>query len=170
MIRALLVDRFKLKYHTEEKQVSAYALVAGKPKMKKADLASRAFCKNVNAPPGTPPGSRVLNCQNITMTQFADRLRNMARELSWPVVDATGIEGGWDFTLTFSMNAMPIGMPMRPGEGGGGSTAMPAASDPTGGYTIFTAIEKELGLKLELRKRTEQVVVIDHIEQKPTEN
>jgi uncharacterized protein (TIGR03435 family) len=171
MIRALLVDRFKMKYHTEEKQVSAYSLVAGKPKMKKADPNNRTFCKNVNAPPGTPPGSRVLNCQNITMAQFADRLHNMARELSWPVMDATGIEGGWDFTLTFSMNAMMVGMPMRAGDGGGGgAAAMPAASDPTGGYTIFTAIEKELGLKLELRKRTEQVVVVDHIEQKPTEN
>ena len=66
---------------------------------------------------------------------------------------------------------MVVGMPMRAGDGGGGgAAAMPAASDPTGGYTIFTAIEKELGLKLELRKRTEQVVVVDHIEQKPTEN
>ena len=48
--------------------------------------------------------------------------------------------------------------------------AIPTASDPTGGYTIFEAIEKELGLKLEKQKRTMPVIVIDSIEQKPTDN
>jgi uncharacterized protein (TIGR03435 family) len=171
MIRSLLVDRFKLKYHMEEKPVSAYSLVAGKPKMKKADPDSRTFCKNSNAPAGAPPGSRVLTCQNITMAQFAERLQNLTRELSWPVLDATGIEGCWDFTLTFSQNAM-MGMPVRVGgpEGGGAPGApVPTGPDPTGGYTIFTAIEK-LGLKLEVQKRTASVIVIDHIEQRPTDN
>jgi uncharacterized protein (TIGR03435 family) len=170
---SLLADRFKLKYHTEEKPVSAYTLVSGKPKMKKADPASRTFCKNVPAPPGMPPGSRVLNCQNITMAQFADRLQGMARELSWPVVDGTGLEGGWDFTLTFSMAMMAVGPGGPGGRGGGGmggEAMMPTASDPSGGYTIFEAIEKELGLKLDSQKRTLPVIVIDHLEQKPTEN
>jgi uncharacterized protein (TIGR03435 family) len=57
---------------------------------------------------------------------------------------------------------------------GGGEMAQPvgapAASDPSGMQTIFEAVEKQLGLKLESRKRTAAVVVIDHIEQKPTEN
>jgi uncharacterized protein (TIGR03435 family) len=111
MMRALLADRFKMTYHTEERPVSAYSLVPAKPKMKKADPASRTTCKSANAPAGAPPGSQILTCQNITMAQFADRLQNMAPELSWPVVlDATGIEGGWDFTLTFSRNA---GSPCR---------------------------------------------------------
>jgi uncharacterized protein (TIGR03435 family) len=47
---------------------------------------------------------------------------------------------------------------------------MPNASDPMGGYTIFEAIEKQLGLKLEKTKRPGSVFVIDHMEQKPTEN
>jgi uncharacterized protein (TIGR03435 family) len=171
MLRALLVERFKLTYHTEDRQVAAYSLVAGKPKMKKADPDRRTFCKNGDAPAGAPPGSRVLNCQNVTMAEFADRLQYMAGELSSPVLDATGIEGRWDFSLTYSMNfGMAFGA--RGGEAGaaaaGGGPAAPA--DPSGGYSIFEAVEKELGLKLEKEKRTMPVTVIDHLEQKPTEN
>jgi uncharacterized protein (TIGR03435 family) len=169
MLRALLVDRFKMTYHTEERQASAYSLVAAKPKMKKADPASRTFCKDKPAPPGSPPGSRVLNCQNVTMGQFADRLQFMTGDFSLGVVDATGLEGAWDFTLTFSMSFMSFGP-----RGGGDASAAgggPAPSpDPNGGLTIFEAVEKQLGLKLEKQKRSVQVTVIDHIEQKPTEN
>ncbi len=170
MLLALLVDRFKMKYHTESRPVSAYTLVSVKPKMKKADPASRTSCKNSQAPPGSPPGSQVMTCQNITMAQLADRLQNMAPELSWPVLDATGIEGGWDFALTFSRIA---GMAMGRGRGGDvapADGALPAASEPSGALTLFEAVEKQLGLKLDMRKRPEQVMVIDHIEQKPTEN
>jgi uncharacterized protein (TIGR03435 family) len=100
------------------------------------------------------------------MAQFAERLQNMAPELNWPVADATGLEGAWDFTLTFSMN---FGMAMRL-DGGGPAGAAPAASDPNGGLTIFEAMEKQLGLKLEKQKRSMPVIVIDHLEQKPTDN
>jgi len=170
LVRALLVDRFKMTYHTEERPVSAYSLVAAKPKMKKADPASRTHCNNGTVPAGAPPGSRMLTCQNITMAQFADRLQNMAPGLTWPILDATGIDGGWDFTLTFTQTfpmAMAIG-------GRGGDAGQPgegvAASDPNGGYTLFEALEKELGLKLEAQKRPMPITVIDHLEQKPTEN
>ena len=172
MMLALLKDRFKLTYHTEEKPVTAYALVAAKPKMKKADPASRIFCRNTNAPAGAPPGSRVLKCQNITMAQFAERLLNIGPGMNWPVLDATEIEGGWDFTLMFSMRPQ---MAMGPGGRGGGdanpaAAALPTASDPVEGYTLFEAVEKQLGLRLEKQKRSLPVIVIDHIEQKPTEN
>jgi len=172
MIRALLVDRFKMTYHTEDRPVSAYSLVSAKPKMKKADPASRTSCKSAPAPPGSPPGSQVLTCQNITMAQLADRLQNMSPELNWPVLDATEIEGGWDFTLTYS-RSFPVAMSLAgrggadPGQAG---AAAPAASDPTGGYTLFEAVEKQLGLKLEMQKRSMPVIVIDHLEQKPTDN
>ena len=162
LLRSLLADRFKMKYHTEERMVAAYSLVQAKPKMKKADPASRTSCKLADAPPGAPPGSRSLVCQNITMAQFADRLQNAAPGFTWPVLDATGIEGGWDFTLTFSMFAM------LNGPGRSENAGLP--SDPNGSYTIFEAIEKQIGLKLEARKRSEPVVVIDHIEPKPTDN
>ena len=173
MMLALMKDRFKMTYHTEDRQVTAYRLVAGKPKMKKADPESRTSCKQPMNTPGAPPGSTVLVCTNATMELFAERLQNLSPELSWPVLDSTGLPGGWDFTLTF-MRSFP-GMPMmaRPvggdaGPGGGGAMAMPA--DPQGGTTIFEAVEKQLGLKLEQQKRSMPVVVIDHLEQKPTEN
>jgi uncharacterized protein (TIGR03435 family) len=171
MIRALLVDRFKMIFHPEERSVSAYTLVAAKPKMKKADPASRTFCKSAQAPPGSPPGSRILNCQNATMAQFAEYLRGTSQELTLPVTDSTGLEGGWDFSLLYSLN-FPV---RRAASTGGADSAeagavVPAASEPTGGYTIFQAVEKELGLKFVAQKRPMTVTVIDHIEQKPTEN
>ena len=106
------------------------------------------------------------------MDQFADRLQNLTPELRWPVMNLSEIAGGWDLTLTFSQNnarAMPVGMPGgRGGDSGPPSAAV--ADDPTGGYTIFQAMEKQLGLRLEPQKRPVPVIVIDHIEQKPTEN
>lgn len=166
---ALVTDRFQMKYHTEDRPVTAYSLTAGKPKMKKADPASRIFCRNTNAPAPAPPGTREIKCQNVTIAQFAERLQFQTQELSWPVEDATGLEGTWDLDLTFSMRAgMSFGG--RGGDAGGGSNAVPSASDPTGGLTLFEAIEKELGLKLEKQKRTLPVFVIDHIEPKPTDN
>jgi uncharacterized protein (TIGR03435 family) len=171
LILGLLKDRFKLTYHTEEQPLSAYTLVSAKPKMKKADPASRVFCKTPGPTPGAPPGSRVLKCQNITMAQFAERLQGFAPEFNWPVLDGTGIEGGWDFTLTFSMRMPMMGPGMgRSGEGNSAPGALPAAPDPSDNYTIFEAIEKQLGLKVEKQKRPMPVIVIDHIEQKPTDN
>ena len=168
-------SRFKMTFHTEERSVVAYSLVAAKPKMKKADPASRTSCKTGNAPAGSPPGSRLFTCQNITMEQFADQLQNMAPALNWPVVDATEIAGGWDFTLTFSQNMMMMNGMMMNGAVRGGDAGPPghdltAASDPSGAITIFDAVEKQLGLKLEKQKRSMPVIVIDHLEEKATEN
>jgi uncharacterized protein (TIGR03435 family) len=168
MIRALLVDRFKLAYHAEERPLTAYSLAAAKPKLKKADPTSRISCKNGNAPPGAPPGSRTLTCQNISMAQFAERLQNLGPGLTSPVLDATGLEGGWDFSLTFNMLPALANLPRPPD--GAAPAGDAAASDPSGGYTIFEAIEKQLGLKLEQQKRPQPVIVIDHLEEKPTEN
>ena len=94
----------------------------------------------------------------------------MSPELAWPVSDATEMPGGWDFTLSYSMYAS-MGMPAPVAAAGrGGDAGQPggmAASDPGGGPSLFEAIEKQLGLKLEKQKRTAQVIVIDHIEPKP---
>jgi uncharacterized protein (TIGR03435 family) len=101
MMLALLADRFKMTYHTEARLLPAYSLVAVKPKIKTADPDCRISCKNGPAPAGAPPGSIMFTCQNTSMAHFADSLRNLALGLNTPVVDATGLEGGWDFTLTF---------------------------------------------------------------------
>jgi uncharacterized protein (TIGR03435 family) len=161
MIRALLVDRFKMTYHTEDRQVAGYALVAVKPRLKKADPASRTFCKPAAAPAGSPLDSRLLNCQNVTLAQFADRLQNRAPELTLPVLDATGIDGTWDISLLYSQHIVLANQAGRGGE---------SPSDPAGGYTVFEAVEKQLGLKLEKQKRSIPVIVIDRLEPRPTEN
>ena len=178
MMLALLKDRFKLAYHTEDRPVSAYALVAAKPKLKKADPNSRSTCKNATPPAPAPPGTRTLTCTNVTMDQFAERFQGMGPDFNWPVANETALEGGWDLTLSFNQMAMfNAGMMGGRGGGRGGAAeanpeagAMPTASDPTDAITIFEALEKQLGLKLEKQKRSMPVIVIDHIEQKPTEN
>jgi uncharacterized protein (TIGR03435 family) len=168
MIRALLVERFGLSYHSEQRPVSAYSLVATKPKLKKADPNSRIFCKIGPPSPNRPPNSQVLRCQNATMAFFAERLLNLAPGLNLPVEDATGLEGVWDFTLAFS--PIPPMMLNRPAPGGDSGPGAPVASDPSGGYTIFESIEKQLGLKLESQKRSLPVIVIDSLQQRPTDN
>jgi uncharacterized protein (TIGR03435 family) len=192
LLLKLLVERFKMTYHTEDREVQTFSLVAGKPKLKKADPASRSSCKNANAPQGSPQGSRMLTCTNVTIAQFADRLQSLTPDLPWPVPDETGIEGSWDINLVFNMRpmmatmmgaGMPVPPPPPPGGGGmgmavgmagggpgGGPGGGGTASDPSGGQTIFEAIEKQLGLKLEKQKRSMPVFVIDRMEQKPTDN
>ena len=66
--------------------------------------------------------------------------------------------------------AAGMGMARAAAVGDAGSAGLPAAPEPNSGYTIFEALEKQLGLKLEKQKRNMPVIVIDHIEQKPTEN
>jgi uncharacterized protein (TIGR03435 family) len=170
MLISLLKDRFKLAYHTEDRPMTTYSLVQANPKLKKADPESRSWCKSPPPSPAAPPGSRVFACQNVTMAQFAERLQGLAQELVWPVEDATRLEGNWDLTLTFSfITAPPPGLPAVAGRGGGPGD-LPTASDPTGAITIFDAIERQLGLRLERQKRLVPVIVIDHLEEKPTEN
>jgi uncharacterized protein (TIGR03435 family) len=175
MLRALLKDRFKLEAHLEERPINAYTLVAVKPKMQKADPASRTRFKEGPAADGKDPRvknpilARLVTVQNMTMAQFGMKLQQIASGyIHSPVLDATGLEGGWNFTLSFSTAGQV--------QGGGGDSPPPApaglteASDPSGAITLFEAINKQLGLKLELQKRPVQVLVIDHVEPKPTEN
>ena len=102
------------------------------------------------------------------MALFAERLLNLAPGLNSPVEDAAGLEGGWDFTLAFS--PIPPTMLNRPAPGGDPGQGAPVAADPSGGYTIFESIEKQLGLKLESQKRSLPVIVIDSLQQRPTDN
>jgi uncharacterized protein (TIGR03435 family) len=171
MMRALLVDRFKMVTHYEDRPMDAYTLVADKPKLKKADPSNRTGCKigPSSAPRGLADGpTTVATCQNMTMAQFGEQLQSIAPTYIWyPVLDATGIDGAWDITLTFSA--------VNPNLVGGGRGGVPSASagglsDPNGAISLFNAIDKQLGLKLEMHKRLEPVFVIDHIEEKPTDN
>jgi uncharacterized protein (TIGR03435 family) len=175
MLRALLADRFKLATHMEDRPVSAYTLVADKPKLQKADPSTRTRWKEGPAvstkdPRDTNPiVSRLVTCQNMTMAQFAEDLQNIAPGyLRLPVADATGLDGAWDFTFNFS----PVNLLQAPAGRGGDNVAGSAvtASDPNGAVSLFDALTKQLGLKLEMRKRPMPVLVIDHVEEKPTDN
>ena len=173
MIRGLLEDRFKLKTHFEERPVEGYVLSSpGRPKMAKADPSSRTGCKEGPGPDGKDPRianpvlSRLITCQNMTMAQFADQLSNLANGYAHvAVLDTTDLTDAYDFTLSFSA----IGM-LRNGVPGQPPPGPEAASDPSGALSLPDAVNKQLGLKLELKKHPMQVLVIDHIEEKPTEN
>jgi len=99
------------------------------------------------------------------MAQFAQQLQSMDPG-EFPtngVMDETGLKGAWDFTLNFSpqslfKNAAPATE----------SAATP--SDPNGALSFMEAVRQQLGLKLETRKRPMPVLVIDHIEEQPTDN
>jgi uncharacterized protein (TIGR03435 family) len=175
LMRGLLTDRFNMKVHYEDRPMDAYTLVAVKPKLKLADPSNRSGCKVGPSPApreiGAGPPPFVASCQNITMAQFVERLPSIAPAyFRFAVADGTRIEGAWDFAVSF--------MPGNPnaGGGGGGRSGGPAPAraegviDPTGGISIFDAVEKQLGLKLEVHKQPEPVLVIDHIDEKPTEN
>ena len=179
MVRTLLIERFKIKMHTEERSVSGYVLSADKPKLTKADPASRTKCQEGPAPNQSDPRnrnpilSRLITCQNTTMAQFAERLMYSANGyVRVPALDATGLDGGWNFSVNFS----PIGAFQggRGGDGAGPAAAPPSgaltASDPNGAISLPEALDKQLGLKLEMKKRPMPVLVIDHIEEKPVEN
>ena len=188
MVRALVIDRFKMVTHTEERPIPAYTLIAVKPKMKKADPNSRTLFKEGPAtleskdPRNSNPSlARLVTIQNMTMAEFAEKLQSIAPGyIHSPVLDATGLEGSWDFTLSFSPAGMAGGGGRggRGGEGGGrgeggppapqpAASAVPEASDPSTGLTLLEAMEKQAGLKLVMQKRPLPVLVIDHIEEKP---
>jgi uncharacterized protein (TIGR03435 family) len=180
LLRALLIERFKMVVHNEDRPVPTFVLSAAKPKLKAADPAGRTKFYEGPGPDGKDPRtanpavSRLVTCQNMTMTQFATLLNSIAGGYiqGQPVLNETGLEGSWDFTLNFSVAGMVGGgrgmVVMRGGDAGPGGAN--AASDPSGGLSLNDALTKQLGLKLETVKRPAPVVVIDHMEQKPTEN
>ncbi len=174
MLRSLLVDRFKIVTHVEDRPTDAYTLVvADKAKLQAADPANRTNWFNGPAAgakdprDGNPAVNRLITIQNMTMAQFAEDLSAMAAGyLKEPVVDATGIDGAWDFTLYFSgINIVNAGR--GAGDAGGGALG---ASAPNGALSLFDALPKELGLKLDQHKRPYPVLVIDHIDEQPADN
>ena len=169
MMRALIVDRFKMAFHYEERPVDAYTLVAAKPKMTKADPLARTGCTRQNPPARGPGLSLRLVCQNITMAQFAEQIQGYDPDVFYPVLDGTGLDGAWDFTLNYNalINRPP---PLLAGRGGGPTVGAAEASDPSGVLSFMDAVEKQLGLKLEKHKRPVRIMIIDHIEPKATEN
>jgi len=173
MLRALLQDRFNLKSHREERTVDGYVLSnPGKPKLQKADPSNRTGCKEGPGADGKDPRianpilNRLISCQNMTMAQFVEQLPNIANGYAHvSVLDTTGLTDAYDFSVSFS----GIGL-LRNGLGQSGGSNANGASDPSGAISLPDAINRQLGLKMELKKRPMQVLVIDHLDEKPTAN
>lgn len=172
MLKQLLIERFEIKTHTENMPEDAYTLVAASPKMTKADPAERARCKVSPGPADHPIMNMLVTCQNVTMAQAAELFPTFAAwYLHYPVVDKTGLTGGWDFTLNWSSgDHMPEFRAQNSGGQSPSDTANETASDPNGAVSFYDAVRKDLGLKLVKEKRPEPVVVIDHIDEQPTAN
>jgi uncharacterized protein (TIGR03435 family) len=179
MIKSLLIERFQMKFHMEDRPQSTYTLIATKPKLTPADPNGRT--KWIEGPgadgkdprKANPVLGRLVTCQNMSMKQFAALLQEIAPGyIHNPVVDATGLEGNWDFTFNFSgAGALQGGGGERRGDGPpAGTPGSDAASDPNGALSLLDALPKQLGLKLEMQKRPVPTLVIDHIDQKPSEN
>jgi uncharacterized protein (TIGR03435 family) len=166
MLRGLLSDRFGLKVHQEDRPVSAYTMtasVASQTRLQKADPQNRTNCKTGGSAQN-PILNRLITCRNVTMTQFASMLENMASGyVKAPIKDATGLEGYWDVSVNFSgVNLLPGGQ-FDPNSAAG-------TADPNGSLSLPEALLKQLGLKLQMEKRPIPVLVVDHVEDKPTQN
>ena len=180
MMRNLLAERFKLVTHRETREMPIYALVLARadgklgPQLRPAavDCAAMMRERGRGAPPPSfpPPGERmqcgmrigpgVMNGGGFPMSQFAQTLSQFVQRI---VVDRTGLTGNYDLDLTYtpdpSLQAGPGGPPPP------GAPALPPVD--LNGPSIFTAVQEQLGLKLESERGQVEVMVVDGVD-RPT--
>lgn len=163
MVRTLLQDRFRLSVHTETRQMPVYALLLARsdgqlgPQLRRSQMncmnapapgatvpANAERCANRNNPPG------VVSGVGREMPSFVFPLAGYVQRA---VVDRTGLTGTWDIDLTFNPDGLA------------GSPASPDDPRPS----LFTALQEQLGLRLEPSMGPVEVLVIDRIE-RPTAN
>jgi len=156
-MQKLLEDRFGLKFHREKKELAAYVLTVGKggPKLTESK-------NNPNGLPGFGFGGRLGNLRvgNATMEELAGFLQSFP-VLEQPVVDQTELTKRYDFTLNWSPDGSQFG--------GRAAQAPPLPDGVEAPPDLFTAIQQQLGLKLESKKAPVDVLVFDKVE-KPSEN
>ena len=162
MLRALLVERFKLVVRRETRDVPVYALTIAKggPKLHPSNQpeSERAVPRTPSQAGGTEPGSGHLVFKNESMPDFAWALSRMSGIGDRVVVDHTGLKGRYDFELKYERDStLPAGVDVR--------EPAPRLEGPA----IFSALQEQLGLKLESRKAPVEFLIIDHVE-KPAEN
>ena len=169
MLRALLVDRFKMRYHAERKEEDTFNLVLARkdgrvgPQLhtSSVDCASRRTAqRDKQDVPALPPGALecgvrngpgTINFGGMPMSVLVQMLSNQTGR---QVVDHTGITGNVDVDLHWSLQAS--GLRASP------DAASPAPQDD--GPSVFTAVQEQLGLKLESAKAFVDRLIIDHIE------
>jgi len=102
------------------------------------------------------------------MAELAQFLQQRAGAyIDHPIVDATGLQGGWNFLIGWTPKAL-LQAPAAPNPNQPPGTVL-EASDPGGGISVFDAVQKELGLKLVKQTRSVPVIVVDHVTEKPVE-
>jgi uncharacterized protein (TIGR03435 family) len=151
MLQALLADRFHLKVHSEKKLMPVFAITIAKQglKIKKADSSEDPML--MFRPSVQPDGIRIIRLvvKNGSMRDLADLY---SKFLDRPIVDRSGLDGRYDFTVDYEAN-----------------TDAPGPFSELSGPGLFRALEEQAGLKLEATKGTVEILVIDHAE-KPSQN
>jgi bla regulator protein BlaR1 len=153
-LQGLFEDRFQLKFHRETREMPVYALMLAKngPKLQKA-------AGEKTPGPMLRMGRGQLTAKNADMRMIAEQL---AQQLGRSVVDKTGLSGEFDFELNWTPEA-GSGGPFGPEPG-----AAPPPVDSSG-PSIFTALQEQLGLRLESQRGPVEILVIDRLE-RPSEN
>jgi uncharacterized protein (TIGR03435 family) len=182
MLQHLLAERLGFKFHREQKPVPVYELVVAKggsklkestdPGAAPAEAPRRAPDVDGEGFPILPPGVNSLQVLTNRRNRISARLMSMVelagrleRETDRPVIDRTGLTGKYDLKLDYSIAGL----------GGQRWVARIQAgldkdTPDDGGPDLFTAVQQQLGLKLEDRKEPFEVIVIDQIEKMPAEN
>jgi bla regulator protein blaR1 len=154
MIRALIEDRFRLKVHNESREMPVYALVVGKSGPKLPPSSGERG-------PMMHMGRGQIDVKKVPMAVLAQHL---SQQLGRSVIDKTELDGEYDIVLNWTP---------EPGHDGGpfGGPPSPDALPPadSSGPTIFTALQEQLGLRLETQKGQVPILIIDQVE-KPAEN
>jgi uncharacterized protein (TIGR03435 family) len=177
LLQTLLEDRFKLMVHREKKDMPVYALMVAKggPKLPAAkEGGCTVFGPNTPPPPPPAPGQlppilcggflrapNLLQAGKVTITQLVNVLSDV---LGRPVIDKTEFTGTFDVKLDFTPEGTTFGA-----EGFGPPPGGLAPGFDTSGPSIFTALQEQLGLRLESQKGPGEILVIDHAE-KASEN
>ena len=165
MLQDLLADRFKLQVHHETRELPIYALIVGKggPKLKEAKPGD-TYKNGLRDPFDGHTGPGVILRSKSGLAGQAISISNLVIMLTQivgrTVEDKTGLTGEYDFTLNWAPEAALAASPQT-------DTSGRLAEDV--GPSIFTAIQEQLGLKLESTKGPSDVLVIDHVE-RPTPN
>lgn len=150
MLQTLMADRFKLELHREEKELPVYALLVGKngPKFRRSD-GDGDFSMG--------PASGGIGFQKISMTDFASQFLSRLPPIGRPVLDKTGLEGRYDFTLALAS-----------AQGAGADGIKRSAFEE--GFSLFAYALDQIGLRLEAQRALVEMLVVDHVEKTPTEN
>jgi uncharacterized protein (TIGR03435 family) len=155
MMRQLLEQRCALQFHREQKMLPVYLLTVGKggPKLTAS---------------GGDPGGRVglgfrgrlggdVSAYNATIGDFINFMTRYV-QLDRPIIDKTGLTGRYDFILDWT-----------PDDSQFGGKAVPPADDAAAAPSLYTAMQEQLGLKLEATRAPTEVLAIDHVE-RPSAN